>query len=108
MRRSHKTNTLVLIADHTKEIYEDRWVGTELHYTGMGKEGDQDLYSTQNRTLLESPGTDIEVHLFEVFTRNEYTYKGRVILSGDPHESEQEDVNGKTRSVWIFPLKLVD
>lgn len=25
MRRSHKTNTLVLICDHTKSLYEDKW-----------------------------------------------------------------------------------
>ncbi len=40
MRRSHKTNTLVIISDHTKGLYEDKWIGDELHYTGMGKSGD--------------------------------------------------------------------
>lgn len=35
MRRSHKTNTLVLIFDHT--MYDDNWEDNVLHYTGMEK-----------------------------------------------------------------------
>jgi 5-methylcytosine-specific restriction enzyme A len=42
MRRSHETNTLVLVSDHTK-LYEDRWEDNIFHYTGMGKKGDQSL-----------------------------------------------------------------
>jgi len=43
MRRSHATNTLVIFSDHTKGIYEDKWIikdnGEEiLHYTGMFQE----------------------------------------------------------------------
>ena len=41
MRRALKTNTLVLISNHVKSIYEDRWIGNTLHYTGMGLLGDQ-------------------------------------------------------------------
>lgn len=36
MRRSKATGTLVIISDHTK-MYDDKWYGDELHYTGMGK-----------------------------------------------------------------------
>lgn len=43
MRRSRSTNTLVLISDYTKGLYEDKWFGDTLHYTGMGKKGDQDM-----------------------------------------------------------------
>ncbi|OPX93868.1 MAG: hypothetical protein A4E59_02489 [Syntrophorhabdus sp. PtaB.Bin027] len=25
MRRSHRTNTLVIISDHTKGLYKDKW-----------------------------------------------------------------------------------
>ncbi|WP_222102844.1 restriction endonuclease [Lysinibacillus sp. BW-2-10] len=42
MRRSHKTNTLVLISDRTN-IYEDKMTGDIYHYTGMGQVGDQEL-----------------------------------------------------------------
>jgi hypothetical protein len=41
MRRSRRTNTLVIVSDHTRGIYEDRWIDDILHYTGMGLEGDQ-------------------------------------------------------------------
>jgi len=40
MRRSHKTNSLVLVSDHYNSIYEDRWLDGVLHYTGTGKRGD--------------------------------------------------------------------
>jgi 5-methylcytosine-specific restriction protein A len=44
MRRSHKTNTLILVSNHVKSIYEDRWDEQGImHYTGMGSEGDQSL-----------------------------------------------------------------
>ena len=54
MRRSKGTNSLVIISDHTKGLYEDKWYGDVLHYTGMGKNGDQDLNFRQNKTLAES------------------------------------------------------
>lgn len=43
MRRSLDTNTLVLVSNHVKSIYGDRWIGDTLHYTGMGLVGDQYL-----------------------------------------------------------------
>ena len=36
MRKSNLTNSLVLISDYTKNLYEDRWIENTLHYTGMG------------------------------------------------------------------------
>ena len=36
MRRSKATNTLVLVSDHTKSLYHDRWIDGLFHYTGMG------------------------------------------------------------------------
>lgn len=71
MRRSHVTNTLVIISDHTKALYDDKLYGNELHYTGMGKSGDQTLTS-QNRTLAESDTNGIDVHLFEVLKPTQY------------------------------------
>ena len=66
MRRSKATNTLMLICDHTKGLYDDMWHGDVLHYTGMGKVGDQVLAGNQNKTLYESGRNGIHVHLFEV------------------------------------------
>jgi 5-methylcytosine-specific restriction protein A len=37
MRRSTKNNCLVIVSDSTKGLYDDRWEGPTLHYTGMGK-----------------------------------------------------------------------
>ena len=36
MRRSLKTNTLVVVSNHVESIYDDRWIEDTFHYTGMG------------------------------------------------------------------------
>ncbi len=105
MRRSHRTNTLVLISDKTG-LYQDRKEDDIYHYTGMGQVGDQTLTS-QNKTLAESRENGIDVHLFEVFKPREYTYQGRVELADTPYTERQRDNNGDMRNVWIFPLRLV-
>lgn len=105
MRRSHKTNTLVLISDRTG-IYEDRKQGEIFHYTGMGQKGDQEL-KTQNKTLEESGTTGIGVHFFEVMKKAQYTYRGQVELASNPYIGRQKDVDGSMRNVWIFPLKKI-
>lgn len=108
MRRSHSTKTLVIVSDHTRGIYEDRWDGNVLHYTGMGLRGDQKWKGTQNKTLGELDSNGVDVHLFEVSSPGRYTYQGRVGLAGDPYESRQPDADGKDRRVWIFPVQLTD
>lgn len=106
MRRSHRTNTLVLVSDHTKSLYEDRWINNTMHYTGMGRLEDQDLDFHQNKTLAESQINNVEVHFFEVFKAQSYTYIGLVELAADPYQEIQPDDIGDLRKVWIFPLKL--
>ena len=66
MRRSLKTETLILVSNHVASIYDDRWVDGIFHYTGMGQTGDQSLTSTQNKTLAESGKNNVGIHLFEV------------------------------------------
>lgn len=105
MRRSKATNSLILISDHTKSFYDDKWYGSELHYTGMGKKGDQVLTGNQNLTLAESGSNGVSVFLFEVFKAGRYVYQGEVQLSGKPYRKTQPDVDGELRNVWIFPLK---
>ena len=39
MRRSHATDSLVLIADHTQRLYENRWIDGRFHFSGIGKKG---------------------------------------------------------------------
>lgn len=48
MNRSHETNTLVLISNPIKSIYQDRMYGDVIHYTGMGQVGHQKLEGTQS------------------------------------------------------------
>lgn len=107
MRKSNKHNCLVLISDHTKGLYEDRWHGDVLHYTGMGKSGDQKLSGNQNKTLYESRTNGIDVHLFEVLNSKEYTYQGLVQLVDDPYQENQLDSTGAIRKVWMFPVKPI-
>jgi 5-methylcytosine-specific restriction protein A len=108
MRRSKRTNTLVIVSDHTTNYYTDLWDNNILHYTGMGQTGDQSLSFAQNRTLNESDTNGVSVHLFEVFTEGIYVYEGQVKLAGKPYQKEQPDFKGNNRKVWIFPLKLVE
>jgi 5-methylcytosine-specific restriction protein A len=106
MRRSLKTNTLVLISNHVESIYDDRWLDGVFHYTGMGQKGDQSLTFNQNKTLSESRSNGVEVHLFEVNKEKEYTYQGRVSLAGDPYPETQPDQDKLDRMVYVFPLVL--
>ena len=108
MRRSHKTNTLVIVSNHVKSIYSDRWYGNKLHYTGMGSSGEQSLNFSQNKTLNESNVNNIEVHLFEVFELRQYTYQGVMAYNGKAYQEKQTDIDGNQRNVWMFPLRLKD
>jgi 5-methylcytosine-specific restriction protein A len=107
MNRSLQTNTLVLVSNHVKSIYSDRWIDEIFHYTGMGQEGDQSIDRTQNKTLAESRANGVGVHLFEVYREQNYTYQGRVVLHSDPYIETQPDKNNRNRSVYVFPLKLI-
>ncbi|MDT7831786.1 HNH endonuclease [Flavobacteriaceae bacterium S356] len=107
MRRSHKTNTLVIVSDHTKGLYDDVWHDNVMHYTGMGPKGNQSKYYKQNRTLLEQKSNGISVHLFEVYKQNNYVYQGEVILSGEPYQKRQLDKENKPRLAWMFPVTLL-
>jgi 5-methylcytosine-specific restriction protein A len=106
MRWSSEKNCLVLVFDHTKSLYDDRWEDGVLYYTGMGTTGDQVL-TGQNKRLAEQPQSAVDVHLFEVFTEGRYTYVGKVGLSAAVKEEEQSDETGATRKVYVYPLKLI-
>ena len=108
MRKSNKTNTLVIISDQTKPFYKDEWKGDIFHYTGMGITGDQKVDYMQNKTLAESKTNGIDIHLFEVFVPGKYTYQGLVELTDQPFEKIQKDKDGIERKVVIFPLKLIN
>lgn len=105
MRYSSAHGCLVLIADHTKSLYDDRWDGDILHYTGMGTIGDQSL-TGQNQRLANQQQSGTAVHLFEVFQKNRYAYSGQVALVGPLNTEQQPDEEGNLRTVFVFPLKL--
>lgn len=107
MRRSRQTGTLVIISDDTKGLYRDVWKDGVLHYTGMGKVGDQVLHGNQNGTLYYSDTNGVEVHLFEVMEKAVYTYRGVVQLADSPYQDTQIDDNGHMRKVWMFPVRPV-
>ena len=107
MRRSKTTNTLVLISDYTKGIYHDKWIGGILHYTGMGKNGDQDINWAQNATLANYGRNGVDIHLFEVMDAGEYIYCGRIELVTKPYIDTQPGEDGQDRKVWMFPIRPV-
>ncbi|WP_245808895.1 HNH endonuclease [Shouchella patagoniensis] len=104
MRRSLKTNSLILISDKTK-LYHDREEEKIFYYTGMGKKGNQSLHFQQNKTLAESQTNGVDIHLFVAYKKRIYTYKGQYELVEDPYQEEQKDEDGNVRQVWIFPLR---
>jgi 5-methylcytosine-specific restriction protein A len=106
MRRSLATNSVVLIADHTRPACDDKWIGKTFHFTGMGLTGEQGLSFNQNKTLCESNETGTRLFLFEVFEEGHFTYIGEVELSLNPYLSRQTDRENVTRDVTVFPLLL--
>jgi 5-methylcytosine-specific restriction protein A len=108
MRRSLRTNSLILISDHVDPFYHDRWNNSLFYYTGMGLTGDQDINFMQNKTLAQSMSNGVTVYLFEKHRDKEYTFAGQVQLAGDPFQEEQLDNEKQKRKVWIFPLRLVN
>ena len=100
MRRSKRTNTLVLVSNRVVSTYSDDWDGDTLLYTGMGQKGDQSLTFALNKTLAES-------NSFEVHQRKVYTYCGVVKLVKEPYPSVQEDATGEKRKVYIFPVRPI-
>jgi len=112
MRRSKKTNSLVLITKHQEkhagDIYEDEWTPDGiLNYTGMGTIGDQSINFGQNKTLATAKQNGIKVYLFESYKDNEYYYDGEVELAGSIFQSDEKDVNGNIRKVIKFPLRKI-
>jgi hypothetical protein len=107
MLPSNKTNTLVILSYPGKGPYHDRWEGDVLHYTGEGQIGDQ-LLKNNNKKLADSNVNGLGVHLFDVPESNVYVYSGQVRLVGKPYQDIQPDVNGNNRSVWIFPVSVIE
>ena len=104
MRRNKEARHLILISDAFQGLYDDRWEGDILHYTGEGTIGQQRIIR-QNRTLFNSRETGEVVHLFEVLEPTQYTYVGEVELVNAPYQETQADDDGNPLLVWMFPIK---
>lgn len=104
-----KTNTLNALVLTTSEesIYGDSSIeeGT-IQYTGEGLEGDQTI-TKNNKTLFYSKENNLPVYLFTKDKKRRYTFEGRVELYDKPYQTPENDINGKERLVWKFPLKVV-
>ena len=103
---SNKNKAVVIVSNHIKGIYSDRWEDDILHYTGAGQEGDQKLIGN-NKALLEAKSKGYTVYFFEVLKKDEYIYRGIVEVVGEPYQEDQPDKNGNMRKVWMFPVRLV-
>jgi|GEM_PF-273405 len=106
MRRSPRTNSLVIISDHTSAIFEDKWVNNFFHYTGTGLPAEQSLANRENRILAESKTSGVSLYLFEVYDEGKYVYDGEAELADPPFISRQADIEKNLRDVYIFPLAL--
>ena len=104
-----KTNTLNALVLTTSEesIYGDSSIenGT-IQYTGEGQEGDQTI-TKNNKTLFYSKENNLPVYLFTKDKKRRYIFEGRVELYDKPYQTPENDINGKERLVWKFPLKVI-
>jgi hypothetical protein len=113
MRCSKKTNSLVLVVDQTHKhgasIYADEWDDAGvLHYRGTGLRGDQRLDYEGNRWLRDAKAKDTGVFVFEKGKSGRFTFRGPVELADEPYRRREPDIDGESRWVWVFPLRLLD
>jgi len=107
VRKSKKTNTIVLIAKFDNCSYKHRRDGDILYFTGMGKKGNQEM-KRQNKSILNAADEGFALHLFEVHEEGTYEYAGEVELIASPVIEEQADDTGAMRDVFMFPVKKKD
>jgi len=81
--------------------YGDSWQGSDLIYTGRGKQGDQE-YVAQNRDVGENART---LHVFEPAGPRALTYLGQATCV-DKWQEMALDLHGRSRTVWRFQLRF--
>ncbi|TQR37583.1 AAA family ATPase [Brevibacillus brevis] len=105
MRRSLASNCLVLISNSKSNDYKNiLFENNTLQFMGMGRKGNQKLGYGHNKTLYFSNRDRIQLFLFKSDEKDSYTFLGEVKLAGEPKLSLQEDYEGNSRNVLIFPL----
>lgn len=98
IRKSKSKNLIVIITDHTKPSYSDKWYGNVIHYT----------LTKQNKILVDAIENDMSIYLCEIFEKDKYIFHGKVELIQEPFQKEQIDFNGMLQKVLVFPLKIID
>lgn len=98
IRKSKSKNLIVIISDHTKPTYNDKWYGNVIHYT----------LTKQNKTLVDAIENDTSIYLCEIFEKDKYIFHGKVELIQEPFQKKQIDFNGMLQKVLVFPLKIID
>ena len=79
-----------------------------LHYRGTGLQGDQRLDCEGNRCLRDAKANDAGVFVFERGKSGRFAFRGPVELADGPHRRREPDIDGESRWVWVFPLRLLD
>lgn len=108
IRYSKETKTLILITNGTQKVYKDTICNGEILYVGEGLRGDQDIVRG-NKLLYKARVSDEDVQdiLFFESDCGVYTFYGHAYVNRPPYQEYQNDINGQSRKVWIFPLKIV-
>lgn len=81
--------------------YGDSWQGSDLVYTGRGKQGHQE-YAAQNRDVGENART---LHVFEPAGPRVLSYLGQATCV-DKWQEIALDLHGRSRMVWRFQLRF--
>ena len=105
VRKSKRTNTIILLAKFDNCSYKHRRDGDILYFTGMGKKGDQEM-KRQNKSILNAKEEGFILHLLELYEDKKYIYKGKVELISAPIIERQLDDDNHERDVFMFPLKI--
>jgi len=89
MRRSLKTNSLVLVTDKKGNTYKNisRDDNEIWWFSGMGNEMDQTTDYKSNKTLYNSNIEKVNLFLFIKVKEKKYEYIGKMLLIGEPRKS---------------------
>lgn len=56
---------------------------------------------------MSSHKNGVKVYLFETIEKNRYRFEGQVESAAAPYQEQQIDSEGRSRLVWVFPLKRI-
>lgn len=85
--------------------YHDRWMNGNLHYTGEGQRGDQQL-SRGNLALNSCIAKPYPIYGFRKPLPNRYEYLGR-FQTLEALQERQPDADDKDRNVWVFMMQPI-